>query len=306
MPRNARWPDHRPFVLALSHDVDRVRKRLQFLYYLIQAAARRQPEQVRRHLQSLRANLRGDDAYWNFERIQRLEDELGVRSTFFFLHEQGIPRLSNPQSWVLFSGRYSLEESRIQQVIRRLDAGGWEIGLHGSYESYRSEPLLRAEKERLEAVVGKPVHGIRQHYLNLEIPETWQIQARVGLLYDSTLGFKDRIGFRWDMCLPFFPRTPLDCSPIRILQIPMGLMDAALLRMESPWQAVLSLIEEVEEEQGVLTINWHQRVFNPWEHQAYVDMYIDIIAECTKRGAWMVPLRCVANWWQSEQEQDTV
>jgi hypothetical protein len=77
------WLDERPFALALSHDVDRVAKRWQFPYYIGQAIARRRPDQLQRQIQSLGALARGDDPYWNFQRIMALEDEFGAPPSFF-------------------------------------------------------------------------------------------------------------------------------------------------------------------------------------------------------------------------------
>ena len=300
MNRISRWPDGCSFALALSHDVDRVAKRWQFLYYLAQAIVRRQSNQLRQHIQSLGALLRGDDPYWNFERIMSLEDDLDVRSTFFFLNEQGHVSLSHPRSMMLFWGRYVLKDERVQRVIRELHAGGWEIEMHGSYNSYRNEALLKYEKEQLEEILREPVEGIRQHYLNLDIPETWQMQVKAGFTYDSSLGFSDRVGFRWGVCRPFYPKDPLTGEEIPILQLPMAIMDTTLMQTDDPWQEALSLIDLSERRQGVLTINWHQRVFNPWEFRDSQEIYMRIVRECQERGAWVAPLGTIAEWWQRQ------
>jgi hypothetical protein len=48
----------------------------------------------------------------------------------------------------------------------------------------------------------------------------------------------------------------------------------------------------------VLIINWHQRVFNPWEYREYKEMYVRIIEECQQRGAWIAPLGAIAGRWR--------
>jgi len=294
------WPNQRSFALALSHDVDRVAKRWQYFYYTTLAVLNGQANRVWRHVQSFGALLQGDDPYWNFGRIMALEEELDVRSTFFLLNEQGQASLFRPRSMVLFLGRYSMEEKRVRRIIRELHAGGWEVGLHGSYNSFRDEALLRREKSELETILGEPVMGIRQHYLNLDIPETWQIQASVGFAYDSSLGFSDRLGLRWGASRPFYPRVTLTGSEIPILEIPQAMMDSHLIGVEDAWSRVQALIDTVERQQGVLTINWHQRVFNPWEYQEHQDMYCRIVRECRKRGAWVASLGAIASWWRRE------
>jgi peptidoglycan/xylan/chitin deacetylase (PgdA/CDA1 family) len=292
------WSDGRPLAVALSHDVDRLSKRWQHLFYVSRALLRRRAAELVGHWRSLLAQLRGDDPYWDFPRIMALEEELGVRSTFFFLRDTGKRRLISPSSQILFRGRHSLDNPKVKTTIRLLDTVGWEICLHGSYHSYCDLNLLRREKNKLESILGHRVLGARQHYLNLDIPETWQLQAELGLAYDSTLGYSDRVGHRWGVCRPFFPRDPLNGERLPILQIPLSIMDGPLMRQPQPWDTALHFIEEVQAAGGVLTLDWHQRVFNPWEFKETMEMYARIIVECQRRGAWVTRLVDVAEHWQ--------
>ena len=287
------WPAGAGFALGLSHDVDRVAKRGQFPFYLGRAVLRGRPSWLADELRSLAALAKGDDPYWNFGRIQELEERLGVRSTFFFLDETGRPRLTSLRSNVLYRGRYRLSDPAITRVIRELDTGGWEIGLHGSYRSYLDADLLGAEKARLEEILGHPVVGVRQHYLRLEVPETWRVQAGLGLEYDSSLGFTDRAGWRWDARRPFRPVEADTGLPMPILQIPMTAMDGTLLAFADPWRRALELIAEAEQSGGALVLNWHQRVFNPWQAHRPMALYERIIRECQDRGAWVTHLGAI-------------
>ena len=196
-----------------------------------------------------------------------------------------------PQSMTLFWGRYDLKDRRIQQVIHDLHTGGWEIGVHGSYNSYQDEALLKSEKEYLEAILGESVKGIRQHYLNLDVPETWYRQAQTGFAYDSSLGFSDHVGFRWNAMHPFYPRDPRTDERIPILQLPMAMMDGPLMQSDDPWHEALTLIEQAEQQQGVLTINWHQRILQfvgvSRETRNVRSHYRGVSAS---RGAWIAPL----------------
>jgi peptidoglycan/xylan/chitin deacetylase (PgdA/CDA1 family) len=204
---------------------------------------------------------------------------------------------------MLYTGRYKVRTPAIEQVLRQLHAGGWEIGLHGSYNSFEDERLLRWEKEELEAAAGVPVVGGRQHYLNLLVPETWEAHARIGLQYDSTLGYTRRIGLRWGSSRPFFPRHPRTGEKIPVLQIPMAIMDGPLMAMARPQGAVEALIEQVEQEHGVLTINFHSQYFNTYEHQTWMDTYRELVLRCQTRGAWFAPLRDIAARWPAAGEQ---
>lgn len=297
------WPEGRPFAVALSHDVDRVAKRGQFAYYLPLALLKGRWGLLRQHLASLRATLRGYDPFWSFPTLMALEEELGVRSTFFVLNETGKARLFSPRSWMLYTGRYQVRSPQIEGMLRELVAGGWEIGLHGSYRSFEDEALLRWEKAELEVAAGVPVLGGRQHYLNLLVPETWEAHAAIGLRYDSTLGYTRRIGLRWGTSRPFFPRHPRTGQTIPVLQIPMAIMDGPLMAMSHPEGAVAALIEQVEQEQGVLTINFHSQYFNHYEHQSWLDAYRALVVRCQARGAWFAPMDAIAAHWLDAHPQ---
>ena len=114
----------------------------------------------------------------------------------------------------------------MQALIRRLIANGDEVAIHGSYFSYKDPELLKGETRELEQLIHEKVLGTRQHNLNLEIPETWNHQLSAGLRYDTTLGFKDTIGFRWGTSFPFFPNTGEE--PLPLLEIPLIIMDICL------------------------------------------------------------------------------
>jgi peptidoglycan/xylan/chitin deacetylase (PgdA/CDA1 family) len=267
------WPDNKKFAVCLTHDVDRIKKTYQY----ITRNHKSSPLQIRKLFEY--KNL-----YWGFPTIMRIEDKLKVRSTFFFLQESKRINLIKPKEWVLSAGKYKFNKKNISKIIKILDKDGWEIGLHGSYESCKHEDLLREEKEALEQVLGAEVIGIRQHYLNLEIPQTWRIQRKVGFQYDASFGFRDRIGFRDDK---YFPFHPFDNS---FLEIPLALMDGALFSNYSDedtiWSQCLGLIETIEKQKGLLTVLWHQRVFNEQEFPGWSSVYIKIIQECTDRNAY--------------------
>ncbi len=235
----------------------------------------------------------------------RLEESLGVRSTFFFMDERGQPTFKSPRSQILYRGRYTLREQRIQAAIRTLDQAGWEVGLHGSYRSFDNPALFQQEKATLESILGHAILGTRQHYLRLTIPETWQMHAAAHLLYDSTLGYATTIGWRWGQRLPFYPTDPATGETIPLLQMPMTIMDTPLLQQHDPWGAALALIKEAAEHGALLTLNWHQRVFNAWDMADFQTMYLRIVRECQARGAWIAPLGEIAQWWQQKTQDNS-
>jgi peptidoglycan/xylan/chitin deacetylase (PgdA/CDA1 family) len=281
------WPNEKKFALCLTHDVDRVDKKWwQCAYYFFK---HRDPYQLKSLL-----TKKKERPFWNFERIMEIESKYGVRSTFFFLNETKKANLLKPSTYSLSFGYYKIDDPRIVGIIRALDSDGWEIGVHGSYDSYLNKDLLRKEKATLEGILGKPVLGIRQHYLNLSIPRTWELQAREGFRYDSSFGFRDKVGFRDDKLRPY---RPLDDE---LLEIPMTIMDGPLFASsrnnEEAWEKCKRLIDQAQNQSALLTILWHNNRFNDKEFPGQTEIYEKIIKECQSRGAWVATGEEIYRW----------
>jgi hypothetical protein len=296
--------DEYPFALCLTHDVDRPYKTYQSLYYAI---TNREP----RHLLDV---LPWRKPYWQFERIMDIESSLGVRSAFYFLDEQYLlerPLRSwiDPEAWKLYLGRYDIEDGAITDIIEALDSGGWEVGLHGSYESYRDEDRLRKEKQTLESILGHSVLGGRQHYLNLENPETWQRQSSVGLCYDTSLGSSATYGFQHG----YKPFRPFDNE---FTVFPLTVMELTLpdpeTEFEQAYEACEQLLTEARDNNAAMTALWHPSYFSERDFPNYGQLYRQLIQRALEMGAWVGPpgeLYASLDWtdavWRCEQSATT-
>ena len=269
------------FALCLTHDVDRPYKTYQALYYAL----------MERNPTHLRALFSGHNPYWQFESLMDIEDELGVRSAFYFLSEPGLVARPfrewlRPRYWIEHFGRYDVTAPRMADVIRKLDAGGWEVGLHGSYDSYDDPDRLREEKARIERVLGHPVQGGRQHYLN-RTPgtRTWEHHRDVGLRYDSSLGSATEYGFQhgYDLSHPFDDEFAV---------FPLTVMEVALLEgntdVESAWADCERLLEEAADNDAVMTVLWHPRYVGE-DFPVSRTLYRRLIERALDIGAWVGP-----------------
>ena len=75
------------------------------------------------------------------------------------------------------------------------------------------------------------------------------------------------------------------------------------MQQDNPKEKIVQLISEAESAGGVLTLNWHQRVFNDHEFADRRDLYIYAIEECKRRGAWIVPLGDIHQHWLKNHPQ---
>lgn len=261
--------------VALSHDVDRIRKSHQYVTKSLRYLSRGELSRLWHEWSGY--GKRGE-VYWNFPDIMKTEVALGVRSTFFFLQESYPFSLLKPSEWKLALGRYDLRTERVAKMIRELDQGGWEIGLHGSYASYNDQELLQKEKDTLEQVLGHQVTGVRQHYLNLS-DRTWHYQQAAGFNYDSSLGFTDRIGYKDDRVKPF---APLGSD---FYVFPLAIMDSCYAEDVDRERNLERLVSQVIKFEGILVLNWHSNSWHPVEYPGYKKLYVNLIKRFQDLGA---------------------
>ncbi|MFB6164388.1 MAG: polysaccharide deacetylase family protein [Haloarculaceae archaeon] len=268
------------FALCLTHDVDRPYKTpFHAAYY---ALADRDP----RHLRALAEDV---NPYWQFETVTALEDDLGVRSAWYFLSEPPLWRRSLREALsfdalVQEFGRYDVRDPPIADAMADLADGGWEVGLHGSYHAGSDRERLRTERDRIETVLDGPVRGGRQHYLNHDGARTWIHYQALGLEYDASLGSSTDAGFEHG----YGVRRPFDDD---FVVFPLTLMEQHLPDpgedFDAAWAVCEDLLAEAADNDAVMTTLFHPRFFSERDFPGYRRLYERLIREANARGAWV-------------------
>jgi peptidoglycan/xylan/chitin deacetylase (PgdA/CDA1 family) len=278
------YPEGQPFAVCLTHDIDSVYQSALFKghYTLRSLKTGDVPKALANAMQ-----FRSKKLPWcNFREIMALEEEYGAQSSFYFLAlapgDQG----------------YSYDVKNLEGEIGMIADAGWEIGLHGGHRAYCDPEYLVAEKRRLEAVLGRPVVGYRNHILRFRVPETWNHLYHAGFRYDTTLGYADCVGFRNGMCHPFKPYDLQAGNQIDILEIPLTIMEATFaqymqLDPRKAWEVTRRLIDATERCHGVITILWH----NTSMYGDQLKFYEKILRYCREKGAWMTSGERIATLW---------
>lgn len=296
------WPDGKKFAVCLTHDVDELRKTYQYLTRPLKLVKKGDFKGVAGQAASIVHKIRGNEPYWTFEDLIEIEKRNDVKSTFFFLKETAKVNILKPKTWKHHGRRYDFKHAKVSKIMKKLHAGGWEVGLHGSYNSFNDPKKLKTEKSELESALGEKVTGTRQHNLKLDAPETWVYQEKIGLIYDSTLGYNDFIGFRWGTSSPFYPINPNNMEKMSLLEIPLSVMDINLFSLKNSWKELLRIEGLVEKNSGVLTLLWHHTVFNDREYPEWGSTYENIISYCKKRGGWLTTGSEISKWWKKRGE----
>jgi peptidoglycan/xylan/chitin deacetylase (PgdA/CDA1 family) len=264
--------------VCLTHDVDRVKKTYQYFSKPFQSLLKMNFNLFFKQLLSIFKK----NPYWCFDKIITIEKKYNIKSTFYFLDESISFNLFNYDTWKLSLGRYKLDDKNIIKIIKKLDTEGFEIGLHGSYNSFKDINLLKNEKKKLENILNKKIIGIRQHYLNLD-KDTWKLQAQAGFKYDSSFGHLRKIGFKENKFHPFRPFKDY------FTVFPLVIMDANLFQNDQSITSILKecnkIIDIAIEKNAILVINWHQRVFNEQEFPKFKEIYEKLILKLKSKNA---------------------
>ena len=265
------WPGLRrkrqAFKVCLSHDVDRPRctKSLpRTLKGVVNDVMRRRYTVVaKRRIRSFARVRRGDpaaDLCNTFDYILDLSEEYGLRSSFNFMTDR---------SAGIIDGNYSINEPWIRKLLRSISERGHEVGIHPSYNTFRSPELVRREFRILQEVaetegIVQREWGGRQHYLRWEAPTTWQAWANSGLDYDATLSFADHIGFRCGFCHEYQVFNLRTSAVLKLREQPLIVMEASALRkrymgltFEQAQREIVELKERCKLFDGEFTLLWH-------------------------------------------------
>lgn len=310
-----RWPHGKRFALALTHDVD-TPERPGDVMRTLRAVLQDGIRMKRAAYWHLRAaiktgSLRRSFAWsatqrpeWDFERWCALEAAHGFRSAFYLAV---VDRRAGHECDVA----YNASLQRYRRLMRRLDLGGWEVGLHAAYSTWCDQPALAAQIERFRRLSGRPAVGLRHHYLHLDPTsplDTLAAHAGAGLVYDTTIGFNDSPGFRAGTALPFETPDMPGGAARRFVEIPMTLADMHLSPhdIEQARRTVLDHLECVRRLGGCGVLNWHVGHWN--SHPGWRESYIAACDWLSNRpDAWVATPSEIAMWWlNGEAAQPTV
>ena len=259
--------------IVLTHDVDaiqktpviRLKQSLFHVFNAVRSLRRGNPDNAGKKMrQGVRFLLRSED-YWCFERIITLEERCGVRSCFHVYGGRG--GWGRRPREILFDPSYNVLHPQLRRQLRALSQGGWQIGLHQSFNAWCDADAMRSEKTRLEQALEAPVTICRQHWLRFSWQQTWPAQQQAGLATDTTLGFNDRPGFRNGAALRFHPWDEAKEEPMTLAALPMVLMDSHLydyydLDEDGRRQQITYWLDEIRAVHGAATIIWHQHAMN--------------------------------------------
>lgn len=298
------WPSNKKYAVALSHDVDypEMIRWIEGLKYLgkYKWSAK---------LAKVIDIINGKENFWKFEDWVKLENRYGLKSAMYFCGLKGsLLRyfLKAPDPF------YDVRQKQFKRVFNYLVQNGFEVGMHSSYLAYQSIDRFLEEKKTIEENLREPIFGNRHHYWHMNpdnLSETAVMHEEIGLLYDSSICFAKRSGFRFGICSPFHLYDPIRHRAIRSLELPTSLMDDHLFKyfglsyFSKPQFEIDALINSVKEHAGVFFVDYHVRGFNETFYPKWVESYEYILNKINEDSDFYsdTPLN-IAKFWKNREE----
>lgn len=261
-------PKKKDFNIKLTHDIDHIRQ-----FYPIKIALK----VFRRGFSDPKSLLNflfpsTDPFLIGLYRLADLAERYGYTNTaFYFLVDQPL----------LYGSHFNIFSRISKRCIADLQQRGFEIGFHSGYNTLFDFSRFRAEKELLDEILGEAYYGGRQHYLRFRVPETWRYWEKAGLLYDTSMGYAEREGFRCGTCHAFAPFDIEQDRELDLQEYPLIVMDGTLIiyRAYTPEEGLertLLLANRCKRVEGTFTLLWHNVTFSK-EGEAWEETYEKIL-----------------------------
>lgn len=254
------WPASE-YAVSLSHDIDKINSG-----WLEGGYSEFKKGRILSALKIFSSKVFDKDPWENINEIVKLESELGVKSTFFFITEKG-------------GGNADYSISQVRKYFPEILSLNSEIALHGSLGSSTDSKRISKEVHALD----HNAVGNRFHFLMFDPASHGTIFNKTKLKYDASLGFAEHIGFRNGFCFPFYPYDHENKKAFNFVEIPLLIMDATLSNPiymgldKNQDRKVGTVVSEIKKFHGLLTILWHNNYFSDFKYAGWREKYVSLI-----------------------------
>ncbi len=212
------------------------------------------------------------DPYDTFDWINELRKKHQLEPVFFFL----------VGDYGAYDKNISLDNLTFQDLIQSIGDYS-QVGIHPSFESNKQVRILSREIDRLSEVLKKEITRSRQHYLKLDLPQTYQNLIEMDVQKDYTMGYASQIGFRASTAASFYfydltleIKTNLKLYPFMAMDV--TLRHYMKLNERASIEAVKMLIKSTKAVDGLFVTLWHNHTLSDthgWE--GWREVYQEIV-----------------------------
>jgi hypothetical protein len=203
-----------------------------------------------------RVLLEGQDRFdtYSYVLFQAKSHEWKARF-FFLLADFGPQNIGLP-----------FQSKGLQKLIQELDKHA-AVGIHPGYHPWEEYAEATAvEVNRLKEIVARPIQESRQHFLRMQLPDTYRLLEALGIQRDYTMGMAKEVGYRAGTSRSFrwYDYQQDRMSELEI--VPFWGMDSAIKRHKG-WSIatakaeIMSAMREIEGK-GDWRMIWHNETLS--------------------------------------------
>jgi len=217
------------------------------------------------------------DPYDTFDYQENIFKKYNLRPIYFFLAGK---RGHNDKN-------ISPDSNRFKKLVNKI-ASFAAVGIHPSYNSSSDAKIVSQEIANVEQNISAKISCSRQHFLRLNLPETYHCLAKLGISDDYTMAYAGQAGFRASICTPFFF---YDLQAESILPVKLHssvVMDGTLneylhLTPKEAISVTQELLAKVKKCKGEFIFIWHNHSLNDRGHwNGWKMVFESILEEGTK------------------------
>lgn len=200
--------------------------------------------------------------HWkNIDKILRINNEYDIRSTFFWIVNEGMGTRN------IKNADYYIQKE--QGLIKLIDGSGSFNGLHKSCSEMSIDEEL--QKGNLNTSYN------RYHFLNFTTYQDWRNISDSRIRLDCSLGFAERYGFRNSYGKSFQPFDFEKNRPFNFIETPLTLMDTTFHRyMKLPADKIGDSIINFYEKNRYNchhSLLWHNNSFTDYKYGSLLKEY---------------------------------
>lgn len=302
--QKAFWPSAEVFAASFSFNIDKLQKwtlesmltssfKELLIFYKVKYV-------FNRFLSKMKYLLTNIEEYWNFDVIDQIENLHQIKSTYFF----GTSSSSKGDV------DYSIDTGDVHKELMSNHSKGNEIALLASVSSGKQD-ILHKQKNRLTKSTGDELIGIRHRELCYDARITNEFHKKNGFMYNSSVGFKHKNGFRNGLGFPFYQfgthSEDLRSSfgwhslelPIVFLDEHLKLAHSSQIPIEDAKEIIDELIESIETANGFISFNYSISNFNEINFNEELLNYT--IEQLRPKNVYFGTFMQIANWWKKRE-----
>ena len=213
-----------------------------------------------------------DDFRENISWIMDINEKAGNKVAFYFITH----KTSH------FDSDENFNALKVRNLFKEIHQRGHEIGLHPGYNCYNNQENFKKTVDVLRRVlkqenIKQDTFGGRMHFLRWDNSKTPQLCEDNGFVYDSTLMYSDKLGFRCGTSYEFTMYDLVNRKPFKLKQRPLIVMECTVIapRYEGLGYSEKSMMrfnqfkERSNAYRGNFTLLWHNNHFTNKEDKIF-------------------------------------